>query len=613
MSVAIIVVLCISICLVALSIVLGRLLYSKNLKKHKDISTRRSYVLTPFQIFLLGFFLSAFVLFIPIYFYDYFATDSGFVRGIKTILLSIHNTIRLFILDGDFEIIKNAVDVNTVGDNLANVFTTYSAIIFVMAPVVTAGVVLSFFKNVSASVKYFCAPKADIYVMSELNDRSIALAQDILTNPTVLGKKLVIFTDVFEKEEEEKSELIEQARRLGAICFKKNITDINLKPNAKGITRKFYFVGDDEDANLRQSLVMIARCRENEVFNTSNTQFFVLSNSVESETLLNSADKGNMRVRRMSLARNLAIDTLQKRSIFEKAVVKGEEKLINIVIVGLGGYGQEFFKTISWCGQMKGYKLNIHLFDMIEDIESQIRGFAPEVVEYNHKKIEGEPFYDIYYHNAMDVKSQEFLEELSLIDNITTVYVTLGDDELNIETAMRIRMILARKGNNDADIMAIVYSSIKNETIKQNGIKDVSGNDYAIDFIGSMEERYTLNFIEQNELEQEGLRIHLSWSNTVEEKKANELLYEKYEYNRRSSMAQALHGQYREKLGLKDSANVTEREDRVMEHNRWNAYMRAEGYVYGSKKNHVARTHTDLVPFDSLTKSKQELDKTIKK
>lgn len=613
MSVAIIVVLCISICLVVLSIVLGRLLYSKNLKKHKDISTRRSYVLTPFQIFLLGFFLSAFVLFIPIYFYDYFATDSGFVRGIKTILLSIHNTIRLFILDGDFEIIKNAVDANTVGDNLANVFTTYSAIIFVMAPVVTAGVVLSFFKNVSASVKYFCAPKADIYVMSELNDRSIALAQDILTNPTVLGKKLVIFTDVFEKEEEEKSELIEQARRLGAICFKKNITDINLKPNVKGITRKFYFVGDDEDANLRQSLVMIACCRENEVFNTSNTQFFVLSNSVESETLLNSADKGNMRVRRMSLARNLAIDTLQKRSIFEKAVVKGEEKLINIVIVGLGGYGQEFFKTISWCGQMKGYKLNIHLFDMIEDIESQIRGFAPEVVEYNHKKIEGEPFYDIYYHNAMDVKSQEFLEELSLIDNITTVYVTLGDDELNIETAMRIRMILARKGNNDADIMAIVYSSIKNETIKQNGIKDVSGNDYAIDFIGSMEERYTLNFIEQNELEQEGLRIHLSWSNTVEEKKANELLYEKYEYNRRSSMAQALHGQYREKLGLKDSANVTEREDRVMEHNRWNAYMRAEGYVYGSKKNHVARTHTDLVPFDSLTKSKQELDKTIKK
>lgn len=613
MSVAIIVVLCISICLVALSIVLGRLLYSKNLKKHKDISTRRSYVLTPFQIFLLGFFLSAFVLFIPIYFYDYFATDSGFVRGIKTILLSIHNTIRLFILDGDFEIIKNAVDANTVGDNLANVFTTYSAIIFVMAPVVTAGVVLSFFKNVSASVKYFCAPKADIYVMSELNDRSIALAQDILTNPTVLGKKLVIFTDVFEKEEEEKSELIEQARRLGAICFKKNITDINLKPTVKGITRKFYFVGDDEDANLRQSLVMIARCRENEVFNTSNTQFFVLSNSVESETLLNSADKGNMRVRRMSLARNLVIDTLQKRSIFEKAVVKGEEKLINIVIVGLGGYGQEFFKTISWCGQMKGYKLNIHLFDMIEDIESQIRGFAPEVVKYNHKKIEGEPFYDIYYHNAMDVKSQEFLEELSLIDNITTVYVTLGDDELNIETAMRIRMILARKGNNDADIMAIVYSSIKNETIKQNGIKDVSGNDYAIDFIGSMEERYTLNFIEQNELEQEGLRIHLSWSNTVEEKKANELLYEKYEYNRRSSMAQALHGQYREKLGLKDSANVTEREDRVMEHNRWNAYMRAEGYVYGSKKNHVARTHTDLVPFDSLTKSKQELDKTIKK
>ncbi len=614
MGTSICVALCISICLVVLSIVLGRVVHVKNLKEHRDITTRRSHILTPFQIFLIGFFLSAFVLFLPVYFNDYFASDEVFEKTIKSILLSIHNTIRLFILDGDFEIIKNTVTTEAVGKTLMQIFTTYSAIIFVMAPVLTAGVVLSFFKNVSSTIRYFCRIKSDVYVMSELNERSIALAQDILTNPAIVGKKIVIFADVFEKEEEEKPELIEQAKRLGAICFRKDVTEISLKSSQTNIKRKIYFISDNEDTNLKQALVMITRCRENEKYNVPNTQFYVLSNSVESEALLNSADKGNMYVRRIIPARNLAIDTLQKHSIFENAIDKGEEKLINIVIVGMGGYGQEFFKNISWFGQMQGYKLQIHLFDMMENIESYVKSFAPEIIEHNHKREEGDAFYDIYFHNGIDIKSHEFLEELVSIKDITTVYVTLGDDELNIETAMRIRMQLRRGGqlDNSARILAIVYGSVKNRIIDKNkGILDINNKNYDIEFIGSMEERYALEFIEQSELEKEGLRIHLSWSKTAQEKQKNELLYEKYEYNRRSSIAQALHGQYRQKLGLKDSDKVSDREDKVMEHNRWNAYMRAEGYIYGKVKDHIAKTHTDLVPYDELPSNKKKLDQTI--
>ena len=325
---------------------LGCIIHFRQNKISKNSYGKKSFALTPFQIFLAGFFISALIIFFPIYYHCYFNSDSQVLRIIKSVLLSIHNTMRLFILDGDFEIIKTTINSTTVSVGLDKAYSVYAAILFVVAPVLTAGFVLSFFKNVSATVKYHLSPKSDIYVMSELNERSIVLAEDILTNPDVKGRKLVVFTGVFEKEDEENSELIEQAKHLGAICFKKDVTEISLKPKARGIKRKIYFVGDNEDQNVKQALTMIPTCRNNPLLNTKDTHMYVMSSSVESEVLLNSADNGHLHVRRVRRARNFVIDTLKKYSIFDTQLTKEGKKLISIVIVGLGYYGMELLKAI---------------------------------------------------------------------------------------------------------------------------------------------------------------------------------------------------------------------------------------------------------------------------
>ena len=54
----------------------------------------------------------------------------------------------------------------------------------------------------------------------------------------------------------------------------------------------------------------------------------------------------------------------------------------------------------------------------------------------------------------------------------------------------------------------------------------------------------------------------------------------------------------------------------VLEHRRWNAYMRSEGYVYsGSKdkasRNDLAKMHHDLVDFSSLTEEEKRKDSKI--
>ena len=88
---------------------------------------------------------------------------------------------------------------------------------YIATPAFTAGVVLSFCKGDSALIKFSLYPRSDIYILSELNEKSIILAQYILTNKLDKRKLLVVFTDVFEKDEESNFELISQAKRLGAI------------------------------------------------------------------------------------------------------------------------------------------------------------------------------------------------------------------------------------------------------------------------------------------------------------------------------------------------------------------------------------------------------------
>ena len=52
---------------------------------------------------------------------------------------------------------------------------------------------------------------------------------------------------------------------------------------------------------------------------------------------------------------------------------------------------------------------------------------------------------------------------------------------------------------------------------------------------------------------------------------------------------------------------------RRLEHRRWNAYMRSEGYSFGGDKtpagrNDLAKIHHCLVPFDELSLKDQQKD-----
>ena len=554
-----------------------------------------------FNTLFAGVLGAVFFVFIPIHIVKAEPTILGIW---KTLLLSVFNTIQVFASGCEFGIVTESI--GYCPEELVAVYQVWVAVLYVLAPVFTFGFVLSLFKNFSAKLRYFGAYFRDVYIFSELNDKSLTLAADIKSRNK---KSVIVFTDVFKGNEEKKYELIESAKKLGAICFRKDILVIDFKKHSSKKAIYFFTIGENETENLNQSLKLIDLYRQRD-----NTHIYAFSTRVESELLLTAVDKGKIRVRRINEVQSLISRTLYERGeiIFDSAKESSDGlKHISAVVVGMGCHGTEMVKALAWYGQMDGYSLEINAFDKDPLAEEKFVALAPELMsaEYNGVSVMGEAQYKITVHSGVDVDTITFVNEIAEINNATYVMVALGSDDVNIKTAVNLRMYFERMKIHPV-IQAIVHNSQQKKALQ--GIRNYRGQEYDTEFIGDMESSYTENVIMDSELEEEALRRHLKWGNEDE--------FWNYEYNYRSSIASVIHIKARINRGIPGAAKTEDEltvEERSiiesLEHRRWNAYMRAEGYVFsGSKdkssRNDLAKMHHDLVDFASLSDEEKRKD-----
>lgn len=549
------------------------------------------------NIAAIGVFISVTILFLPVY-SNTFESDIWLTKILKTIFISIHHAIRLFIVDSDFDII-NGISENMSG-RLYSVYSGYAAILYVVAPILTFGVVLSFFKSASAYRKLLLNRNRDMYVFSKLNDKSIALAESIINKSDCCA---VVFAGVGEQSVCENC--IESAKTLNAICLKHEITSINFHFHNNRKKINFFTIDDDESQNVWQGLKLIETYK-----NVPNVFLYVFSNKPEGEALLSSIEYGKIKVRRVSDVRTLIYTTLKNTGaeIFREAVeYEKDKKLISAVIIGMGRHGIEMTKTLAWFGQMDGYRLEITAFDKKNTIVSEFCSICPELMDENHNNHfddNGESQYKIEIKENIDIESFAFLKALRNIKHITYIFIDVGDDEKNIHTAIKLRSVCERKGIHP-HIQAVVSSSERMNALK--GITNYSGQTYDIDFIGDIKTFYSVGTIINSDLEEEALRRHLKWGNEED--------FWKYEYNYRSSLASALHKRMKIICKIpgvnKPPDKRSENEKialRMLEHRRWNAYMRSEGFTYAKTRNNLAKTHPCLVSFFELTVKEQIKD-----
>ncbi len=302
-------------------------------------------------------------------------------------------------------------------------------------------------------------------------------------------------------------------------------------------------------------------------------------------------------------------------SIFQNAIPQESgDKRITAVIAGLGQYGVEMLKALIWYCQMDGYTVEIHAFDKDELTEEKFSALCPEIMsdQYNGICVPGEAQYEVYIHSGVDVEAKTYAEFIADLPAITYACVCLGNDSDNIKHAVNLRMLCERCGSKPV-IKSIVYSTDKKEALSD--ITNYRGQSYGINFIGDIEESYSENVIMNNDVERLSLERHLKWGKEEE--------FWQYEYNYRSSMASAIHLKARIQCGIpgadkaEQDLTIEERDGiEMLEHRRWNAYMRSEGYVYSgspdsSSRNDLAKMHHNLVVYDVLSDEEKRKDSSV--
>ncbi len=562
------------------------------------------YKIKPLHALIAGGFLSVVTMMLPVH---TVAAQTNLLGVVREVLLSIFHSMQVFAIGCDFGIVTGGVTGCPAG--IQYWYQAWAAILFVLAPIFSFGFILSLFKNLSAYLKYCRAYFREVYAFSELNEKALALAIDIKREHP---KAAILFTDVFEDDQETIYELIERAEKNGAICFKKDILVIDFKKHSPRKPISFFAIGSNETENLNQALKLIEQYR-----NRENTHVYVFSTKLESELLLASIDKGKVKVRRINEVKSLVNRVLYEQGhiLFDHAREENDgKKKVSAVVVGLGSHGTEMVKALAWFGQMDGYRLAIHAFDLDPLAEEKFVALAPELMSevYNGKEFEGEAQYEIAIHSDCDVQTVSFANEIKKITDATYVLVSLGNDDVNINTAVNLRMYFERMKIHPV-IQAIVYNSQQKKAL--DGLRNYRGQEYDISFIGDVESSYTENVIIDSELEEDALRRHLKWGNEDE--------FWTYEYNYRSSMASAIHMKARIRCGVpgadKKEEDLTSQERRIietLEHRRWNAYMRAEGYVFSgstdkASRNDLAKMHHDLVNYASLQEEEKRKDSKV--
>ena len=398
-------------------------------------------------------------------------------------------------------------------------YRIYAVVLSFIAPITSATVLFEIIANIFPKVRhglYFWRKK---YYFSELNEGSLSLAKSILKQnfPTKSFSKIehilppvIVFTDVYaDKGQEHITELLNEAKRLGAICLRDDITHLRKNTIRKN---KFFLIDNNEVKNL-QTLTNLTdkfnrkSLKNAEVYLFCQNQIYSNVEKLVSEKLKN--DNGselNTIIIPVRCYRNLITNMLEKTPLYEPIVQQrkdspNKELNLNVTILGIGDIGTEMFLTTYWMGQMLNCQLNINVvskeseeefWGKIDYINPEIRRTTQEndellrVYEKKNKPENEEafaaPYCKVKYYSC-DIQSNEFRKLLEDEDGrkaiLDTHYflVSLGSDQANLSTANTLKnkigeyhIINANKGDESKRtvINYVVYNADLSKTLNQN-------------------------------------------------------------------------------------------------------------------------------------------------
>lgn len=532
---------------------------------------------TPYRLAMMGIFVGAFLLFVP-YYLSFFREEPVAELCAKTVLMAAHHAIRLFVVGAEYaEIYEYAMARGAIGA----AYSLYASFLFVASPLMTFGFILSMFEGFYARVRILFSRRREVYLFSCLNEQSLHLARDIRDEDS--SRAQILFANV--SAENHTPQQLEEAKELRCICLSKDILELEAELPRKTRQVKYFLFDQEESHNVDHALALM---RSSAAF---SKEIYVLSTQ-ENYLFEDLPTPDHIRVFRVDHAHWLAMRTMEslETSLFDHAVMKPDgSKHISTLVLGLGTFGKEMVRALSWFTQAEGYRTTIHCVDKdplaAEKFAHLYPGYFSDRADQNHCAIRICP--DV---TAGTVSADKIiLQDL----DIRYVFVGLGDDDENIRCAYELRSLFARHHIHPV-IHAVVKDNSKHALLQNR--KTYRGLDYDISFIGAAEQLYSYEAIFQTEMKQKVVKENTRWASEDEAAKMSS-----YSSNYRGGEAYLLHRRVMEMLKVPEMLRP------MNEQRRWVQYMYSMGYQYASpepgsrrRTDDLAKVNVNLVPFEQL-------------
>lgn len=493
-------------------------------------------------------------------------------------------------------------------------------LIVIAAPLLTSSLILSFVGDTIDRIRYFFTFTPKCYVFSEANANTIAIAKGIRKTP---GRKAIVFCNGKNIDKQ----LSRQIRNLHGLILYTPCSALKLHSPRQVKAYEINLLSGQEDRNidLAESLISQKKQLKNRkltvnAFVRSTTDVNILESMMKERTSQPDANCF-MKIRFMNEFGLFCNNLLYQHPLFESL---GNRKTISVLIIGCGDLGKEMLKTALWNGQMEGCALKIRILDKDADLVQQhILAQCPELRHYSIEFIKA------------DAQVPTFEEAVRKCNDATFVCVATGSDALNISTAENVYQIFHR---HDPTTTPPIYTRIRNTTKANNlSLHSTYLTERNIHIFGTVESIYSQCTLFHSEFEKLAFAVHLCYNGQLDADASTyqDALYsfETSAYNRRSSMAVALHIPVKlYQCGFRDFSSLTDISEEQLqqiekiltdpsvvdalarnEHDRWNAFMCSEGYrkadidtmckyapIFGSHKDKNGYMHPCIVPWEEL-------------
>ncbi len=462
------------------------------------------------------------------------AEGSNTLNGFEEIFNSIAHALQTFSMDEDYtgyilsgkEMLRELFGADT---KWQTVYGVYASLLNFIAPIIGGAIIFEILASIFPRIKLrasYLARWKEKYFFSELSDESLALAKSIRNAKyPIFRKPVIVFTDAYTDDDDEKSsELLLEAKRLGAICISDDLAHI--AKNRRG-ERRFFLIDREEIGNL-QLLAKLSDKQNGKYLKGSEVYLFTDSDAYHQvEKRFFDKLRGELGFTEEELPvfipvnsyKNLITNLLSSLPLYEPIIgrKKSKDKPIDlkVTILGSGSIGREMFLSAYWYGQMLDTRLHINVVSQETEktFRSRIDYLNPEILRTADEEDEilkvnsqgdmADPYCTVKYYQC-DVKSSDFI---SLIKNTNGsladsdyFLVALGSDEVNVAVADTVRRYVGErhiaKNNGKRTVIAyVVYDSELANTL--NGTSRYSFVSEACDVytraIGSLDEVYSID------------------------------------------------------------------------------------------------------------------------